>query len=436
MMIKIMKKERLLFYIIGAFSTFDALKLNLGVFKISFPALLLFIYCVVNVFMNKKVYLRDKQVLIFYYVAIIISTLLCVNTVPSLSLFVSSLTYAIQVMIIYLLFIITNSKHKLIYISNNFFSGLKLSLFVQAIWGVLEIIAWRFFSFKFNDFIFVNVLKLNERLNINHSFTNFIWSDGSQVFRITGIGWEPASFALYMILGYILFDNYILKLLFTGLLFLSNSRTGLVAFFVVNVFYFFRLSISRKYYKNLLNTRNIVISIIIVLIITLIVKINLFNINDTIQLTISRIRIQNINTDNSYSTHYSYYPASINILFNYSNIKSILFGYGSRISGYAFNMYTNISTQPINIPWNPETDVVSILIGNGILGFIAFYTMLFYCIKRSSTKTALVIFGFFISGFLYIYNMAFWYNLCVILSVFYYDGKKAILVKSNKDVNT
>jgi hypothetical protein len=82
-----------------------------------------------------------------------------------------------------------------------------------------------------------------------------------------------------------------------------------------------------------------------------------------------------------------------------SSIHQLFIGSGTRISGW---MFTQIYHRFPNYgPWNVECDFIALLLGNGILGFFTYYTMLAssYIYSKSEAQKKIII--IFIVGSLF-----------------------------------
>ncbi|KAA8665385.1 hypothetical protein F3O63_17165 [Clostridium sp. HV4-5-A1G] len=90
-----------------------------------------------------------------------------------------------------------------------------------------------------------------------------------------------------------------------------------------------------------------------------------------------------------------------------SSIDQQLFGYGPRVSGIAINMNEDIAlrtnvfaSNDYYTAWNIECDVITLLLGHGIIGCFLYYFACYECIRKcKSFKLAVIV--VIIGGFTY-----------------------------------
>lgn len=160
-------------------------------------------------------------------------------------------------------------------------------------------------------------------------------------------------------------------------LILSTSRTGMVIGFIMVAFDIINYFKNIKKYNRLKIKYNSILTCIII-IFNRNIKDSLGLIIDNIKITLEKLLQVSSGTDSSSNMHLLYYKKSYNI-FSYSNLFQILFGYGTFCNDFPYFYLLNIYTWQKT--WNPESDFISVLIGNGIIGFSLYYSFVFRCIK-------------------------------------------------------
>lgn len=260
-----------------------------------------------------------------------------------------------------------------------FFNGFYVGAIVQMVWGFLQEILYIVFSLKLNTLVFSDIL----------GQTSYVWDsyvDGN-ILRMKGLGWETANFALVMIIGYIISchqnRNRIIRLLFIVAIFFSTSRSGYVAMASVLLMQLFqsfkKLSYNYKVtYKNILSS---LIFTVVIFFILIIFKNELFSRWQLISNSFSDL-FQESNINSSIGIHTGYYETLIAAM-KKMPIVNLLFGVGYFSSGYfyfqnasALNMSLLVLTNPLG--WNPESDFITLIVGNGLFGVFIYY---FFAIK-------------------------------------------------------
>jgi hypothetical protein len=135
-------------------------------------------------------------------------------------------------------------------------------------------------------------------------------------------------------------------------------------------------------------------------------------------LTVGIDRISAASVDLSANRHFDYYKYLYDLI-SRTNIIQLLLGYGTSIAGYPYAkfyaFYTNI------IGWSPESDVISILIGNGIIGFLIYYGILIKSIKFNiNSNKKYILISILFGGIFYVF---FRNTMIMIIMVFLYIKK-------------
>lgn len=204
------------YFLLGLFCGLYALRL----YNISLVFFPLFIISFFNIIEFLQFYKISINMMLFYYSFIIISLLfsLIYGDETFIQNFISLEFFKILVFIFISIFI-KIKKNNIKY----FFLGLKITIFINLIWGLLEFILWKFNKFSLNEFIFGNILKIDSG---GHVWSNII-RDSDKI-RPCGFSWDPLNLGILSALGFFLFKKKSLKFFSLVILLLSGSRSGLV----------------------------------------------------------------------------------------------------------------------------------------------------------------------------------------------------------------
>ena len=417
---------QILFMILGIFSTMDGLMINYGIINIQVSKILLSITMII-LFLKKKdkIMLRITPLMCFYYFSII--SCLCVyfyaynSTINNVSL-----NFMIQIIVFYIPFLLILSTYvNTKYIKDYFLKGLKISIFIEALWGLAQILLFNFLNIDLNKLVFSQLLNINA----NHSWSMLYYSNGSFSIRPSGINWEPAYFGIFMVLGIFIEKNTLKKFFYIVMLLVSLSRTGIVALILCGIYVTFE---NRKKFFNIK-----VLSKIIIILCSIIIGINTVKpLKYKSQVFVSRFNFANQNIINDGTgRHIYYYPMSLEIMFEHSNLVQILFGYGPRISGIAFSNDRDISHKLSlddldGVPWSVESDIVALFLGHGIIGLLIYLFMIYKNIrickinkdKEYKYMNLILLFGGITYGF---YSLLF-SNMFFIMSQFTFKDMEKI----------
>lgn len=373
---------KIILIMLGIFSTMDALMINYGIINIQISKILLVIATVVLFFRKKnKIVLKLTPLMCFYFFSII--SCLCVYFYGYNSIINNaSLNFMIQIIFFYIPFLMILSNHKdFDLIKYYFLDGLKISIFIQALWGSAQLFLFSFLNLDLNDLVFNKFL----HINIIGQWSLLYYSNGSFLIRPSGINWEPAYFGIFMAIGFFIEKNILKRIFYIVILLLSLSRTGIVdlAFCLIYVAFENR--------KRLIN-KKIITRVFIVLCVAIIGLNTIQPLKYKVQIFISRFNFanQDIIGDGT-GRHIDYYPMSLEIMFEKSNLIQILFGYGPRISGVAFSNDRNIASKLSvdnlrNTPWSVESDIIAIFLGHGIIGISLYLTIIYRNIRRCKSS--------------------------------------------------
>lgn len=411
------------FYLMGVVSTLNALMIKIGGNQLALLNFIIIVLIILQLFSGEI-----KLTLYKYKIGLI--CLLIVFLVSSVgSMYNTNLQWfneSIKVSVKYVLFLVPLclifGDKELIKYRIYYLKGLLISAYIQLAWEILQLALWHYNSSSLNEIVFDKMLKIQS----DHTWT-FI-SNGQ--FRPSGVSWEPANLGMALIVGFILSKDIKGKILFSIGIFLSTSRTSILMWSLCVVIYLF------IYIKNQLKLRKTVVSSKFILMILLIVILGIIltlikgnYIINSILLTLDKLKISNQMNDSSSLTHAGYYLKAFDI-FRKENLYQILLGYGTKIAGYPYTKFFGIYDW-INAPWTPESDFVTILFGNGIIGFLLYYKFMLSNLKynRYDKKNYLLIVNFIFGGMLYVYIGSTWTLLTSIILFVNRPKQIKILIK-------
>lgn len=401
------------FYLLGIFSTFNAAMINIGNGQLAILNFILLILIVLQIYYKKGhiIFYKYKSIMFFIFIIFLVSSLgsfYFLNVEWSKQAMLIPVKY---ILLLFPIFILYNDK-ELNYYKKYFFKGLYVSTCVQLIWEVFQVVLWKLYSFSLNEYVFQNLLNVKT----THTWTFF---DG-QAFRPTGISWEPANLAMALVIGFILSKNLISKLFFSIGIILSTSRTGIIIWILCIIIYFLiylKKNLFTKRSLLFIKKKYIFYIIFIFGFFIIFFVINKKYIFEYLNDSFSRFSSNNESSTSSTLTHIGYYKLSFDI-FTKENIFQFLFGYGTTIAGYPYSKYCGIYAWLG--PWTPESDFINLLIGNGVIGFFAYYIFMIKNIiyNKNNIDEFLVLLSILLGGILYIYIGNTWCLLvCIILFI-------------------
>lgn len=349
---------------------------------------------------NSKVKLTPPSIAtLIFGLSIFASTIISISILPT-EWSRNSLTCLVK----YLLFTIAifwnqGSDNDLL-LKDKFYNGFWIGAVINLLWGVLQEILYSANGTLLNTLVFQNILGLN-----GYSWDNYV--EGGFL-RMKGLGWETANFALTMIVGYILSFELkkptIYKILFAVAVIMSTSRSGYIAFGVVVL-----IQLLARLRQTKISTRKIytIIGLIALAIVATIIERDAISSRlNLISSTMSFSRLTDISDSySSSSIHISYYLRMPELI-SRQNILQTIFGNGYYSAGYVYRNYFVGSIN--NIGWNPESDFITILFGNGIIGLIIFYYIIIYGIRNSKFNISLINISILCMGFFYLVSRGTW----------------------------
>ena len=357
---------------------------------------------------------KSTALAIIMLVSIIISIFVAVEYLP-VSWQMNSFSCLIKYLLVIGYFFFLNGTTNQSNARDIFLRGLYVGCIVQAAWGYLQLMLG-FAGIKFNTIVFDSILGLHE-----YQWDSYV---AGGLLRMKGIGWETANFALAMIVGYILSryykKNIIFSFIFVAAVILSTSRTGYLGLFAV--FLWSALFKRRKKMRRLSHT-----GIISVVVLTFLIGCCLYIFRDMLTTLISNL-LSSISDIGSYQSsqlsssssssdiHMHYYSYLGTLLKSLSPLQ-VLFGTGYFSAGYPFSLsdpylFTRLSM----VGWNPESDFVTLIVGNGLIFTILFYTIVVRALWfHRSDYFGLIIVAILSCGITYLTLRGTWSLLALIL---------------------
>ncbi len=293
-----------------------------------------------------------------------------------------------------------NSKHREESLSV-FLHYFYINAIIQMMWSWLERISYSFWGFRLNDFVFGQILGIKS----GHMLTFVEYGR----IRPSGLSWEPANLALVLVIGYAISKKTYLKLLFAISLLLTTSSTGLVMLGMIFLYELYKLFQAKK-----IKTSQIIagIGIIVVGGISLIYVENKTGLVSFYFDKISFVLGRSDDSDLNALTHMMYYDIYLQLIPKLGLTK-LLFGNGTFMAGQVISL-AGFFAYRTGRYWNPETDVITLLLGSGWIGTFLYYLILTKTIKllrRDELKK--IIIAIFAAGITYLFLEATWPLLIV-----------------------
>lgn len=291
------------------------------------------------------------------------------------------INYFLQILFIYipLFVLIYNDSNRENYLKA-FIDGLVFSARINVLWGVAQLVSYQVLNIDINNMFFKDILGST----LQRGWTMYYHSGDRWLIRITGLNFENSVYGLIMVLGFFLEKRKLWKVSYFIMLVMSLSRTGLVSFFATYII--------KKITMKKIRLRKIkMVKSFITLFAIVAISIYLYKFNSFIQYQINTIINRfTVETDSEGTVRHSqYYPQGLNVFLTRSFIDQQLFGYGPRVSGISINMNKDIAIST-NVflmsdyykAWNIECDVITLLLGHGIIGSVLYYFSCYECIKK------------------------------------------------------
>lgn len=383
-------------YILGIFSTIQILSLaNVTVFNY------LLLFFVIVFFVRLKL---NVKLDCFFLVSIVLSLTTIVLSVSSDLLTCSFIKNAFNSGIIYLVCLLVY----LVFKSNlkssfSFYKGFKVSCYLTLFWCFLQIICFYLFSFNLNVVVFYDLLKIPYSQFSEDSF-------------------HPTGFYLHraILLPIFLFLFFSSKNLFvivsvSIIAVLSKSTTLIILLF---------LSFILLYLSQIINLRRLYspkfISYTLIFIFAFILILLSTNyVQDVVFYVFERITDSTSNkADNSSVVHFLYYYNFPVIFYDIGFIYELL-GSGFGTSGFFYTLF-NGQYRDMSY-WIVESDYINIIINQGLIGAVVFYSFLIrLCIiayQKSFKRTFFFLLITLLAGIFY--NLQFNWFILVEFSLYF-----------------
>lgn len=416
--------KSLLFFLLGLFSTWSALIIQIGKSQIALYNIiigLIILYIFREMILKKEFYfhLKGKIPFILFLCILPISTFLSLLFLKDKWFFDSIrgvIKFSLFIGPIFLLLDINQiKKYKTFFIN-----GLYISALGQLIWEFLQMIVWANTRISLNELIFESLLGISCP---GSSWTIMMHVDGISQFRPTGLGWDTSAMAFVLIIGFIISKKMYMKTFFSLGILLSTSRTGILCWgicIIICLLYTFLQKHTNivKYIISIFYKRKYFYLIAFFIVILILI----LNFKDISQYVLFKYFTSNDNLGNfSAQRHLDYY-LYIPLILSHSNILEILFGYGSFIAGYPYAVYVGFYKEIIS--WTPESDFITLLFGNGIVGLFIYYYIIFKALKNNiyNKQNFLIISLIAVAGIFYLYIRSSW-TFLLLLFLFFGESK-------------
>lgn len=332
-----------------------------------------------------------KLPLYLFIIIMMVSSVMSKIIVPD-EWYATSLRAAMKLSAVFMLMIVAFSDEELFKSREHFMKGLIWAVPVQFFWVILQSLCWSLLHIKLNNMLF------------GVSVTN----EGMQGITLTGLSWERADTSFLFAVATAYTKNpYIRAMALIGTI-MTTSRSGLLLIALVYGYEFLKnipkLLSQIKLKSELLLQIMLGVGIVGIMIVAM-QYVHISAVDELLLKTSQLItRMAGIFTDTSvYGTkqvdpHKLYFLWLPNTL-KHSSLQQLLIGSGTRISGW---MYTQIYHRFPNYgPWNIECDFVALILGNGILGFLIYYVMLFEIFITTKSEIQKKVIILFIVGSLF-----------------------------------
>lgn len=372
---------------------------------------------------DRRILAKKHDAVLLFLSASLISCLFSMAmtfSIPHISVVASYLVNSVVYLIIYLLICNMHSPTRLL-LSATYRGALIFAARVQAVWGIAQLVLLYGAGININEILFVDILhSTTVRDWIMGFYTGNTWN-----LRITGLNFENSMFALVVCMGIALETNRIWKLFMICVVVLSLSRTG---WFMLVGYLLYWLYINRNKLKKIKKNK---------IALSFLAFAFALSTGGLLYVKVPAVRAQILNivvraTDSdavhiSGARHFLYYPYGLDIWLFRSNAIQMLFGYGMRCSGIAFSQQQDICNI-IGIgsypnAWAVECDVIGLLLGGGIITFIAYYVALFknFRIRASQYKGAILM--IFLGGITYHYHSISYVIFIIMMASYERDRK-------------
>lgn len=387
-------------FLSGFFCTMPVFSLG-GLSLYNYP---LFLYLLITVCKGKLYFHKNVIYIYILLLSLLISGLASFLIVPNnWATYSIKLTLKLSIIMFLLLSVISDSD--VIIDRNYFFKGLFFAACAHIIWIFLQQQFYTLFNIDLNYVLFGVVTHVQ---------------NGGLV--LSGLSWERANPIIALIIGIILTDNKIIKLIFTIGILVTASRTGIGILVIIFFYDLLNKLLNNEFkFKFKFSIRKLALFLCILLLLVIVVS------NKTIQnyFNYTLIRFQRLiiggndytNSSSEIDGHILYYQWLIPTLKQLPFLQ-ILFGCGTGISGWVYTTFypKEVALQAMNGPWGLETDFVGLVLGNGIVGtFLYYYASLKLFFTQKNIKLKKITLAILVGTFMYSFLST---SLSILLMIF------------------
>jgi len=406
-----------LFLLLGFFCTMNAVAIKIAGLSFAVYNVIIMLLLALQLYQN----LQKKHILFYlsanyalwyaFFMGMIFSVIVACFTTTDVwinnSIF---LTGKFLVFILGMLLLFNNEE--LVKYRRWFFKGLFYSAIAQLIWGILQLIFWYEFSNNINQTVFGDFLGIGGA-DINWD-ANIM---GGVICRMSGFSWEPANFALIMLVGWILSSSVQAKAMFILALIFSTSKTGFLCLLLLFIIMSIRKIKSANYFiDTLFSWKGIFYTglLIFVFSVSIIIFQDIFlTFIDTFSDMWNNLLISIMTDGNdSANVHKTYYTELFKV-WDLSSLMNIIFGYGTFSAGYPYAL-NNIIPYDIVSTWNPESDFITLFVGNGIFGGLLYYGLLIDVYRKTSLNGKYMVMVIAMAGITYLFFRGTWTSLILL----------------------
>lgn len=321
--------------------------------------------------------------------------------------------YLLQLLVFYMpLCLAMKNKTNIELVNKHFLRAFVIVVRIHCAWAILQEIVYFFAQVSINDLLFLNLLR---GLGSQY-WTPYVLFDKLYI-RASGFNSDPAYFGILLIFGFALDKKPLNRIAYAVLSVLTFSRTTIIGMLI---------AIGLRIYfdrKKKIRAKTVLEIIFIAFLVALIVFFP--NTNELIRKAISRFDFFHFDQSNwsiSSFRHFNFYPYSF-LVFKRSSIIEKLFGFGPRIDGIAFTLYSDIiaglALNGTNLTdvWCVESDFVGLLLGCGLCGLCLYYSLLLRMIRNSIQCYKIIVICLLTMGLMYNYYSVTFINLFFIFFV-------------------
>lgn len=251
-----------------------------------------------------------------------------------------------------------------------YIKGVYYAAVAHAVWGVLQLLAYKLTGVAINKVIFYDIL--------GNPAASYVQTRGNSI-ALTGFCWNAGHIAPLVLIGFMLSPSPYLKLFFLAFSAISGSRTLIVGMIACVLLELARLILR---HPNAVNRRRVLIALAAAVLVFLagamrpnLVRQLVARVSDLLGMFSGEF----LHSQASSRVHARYWT-SIGTVTRWNGLIHNLFGYGLGCSGYPFAV---LFDQFSDHAWTVECDFIDNLWGTGYLGFTLWYVWYLYSIARS-----------------------------------------------------